>query len=99
MFQVLEDSMNMNHFDSFKRGDVYALGLIFWEIARRCNVGGIYDEYQLPFFDLVPSDPTIDEMRRVVCIDKQRPSIPNRWQSCPVSELSSSYSSSFFAYY
>nr|XP_018918037.1 PREDICTED: TGF-beta receptor type-1 isoform X1 [Bemisia tabaci] len=87
--EVLEDSMNMNHFDSFKRGDVYALGLIFWEIARRCNVGGIYDEYQLPFFDLVPSDPTIDEMRRVVCIDKQRPSIPNRWQSCPALQVMS----------
>lgn len=56
--------MNIDHFDSFKRADVYALGLIFWEIARRCNIGGIYDEYQLPFYDAVPSDPTIDEMRR-----------------------------------
>lgn len=74
----------MNHFDSFKRADVYALGLIFWEIASRCNVGGIYDDYQLPYFDLVPSDPTIEEMRRVVCVDRQRPSIPNRWASCEV---------------
>jgi len=30
----------MNHFDSFKRADVYAMGLVFWELARRCNVGG-----------------------------------------------------------
>ncbi|KRT85860.1 protein kinase, partial [Oryctes borbonicus] len=80
--EVLDETMNINHFDSFKRADVYALGLIFWEIARRCNVGGIYDEYQLPFYDAVPSDPTIDEMRRVVCAEKQRPNIPNRWQSC-----------------
>ncbi|XP_054004674.1 TGF-beta receptor type-1 isoform X3 [Hylaeus anthracinus] len=79
--EVLEETINMNHFDSFKRADVYALGLILWEIARRCNVGGIHDEYQLPFYDLVPSDPTIEEMRKVVCTDKQRPSIPNRWQS------------------
>lgn len=84
-FQVLEETINMNHFDSFKRADVYALGLILWEIARRCNVGGIHDEYQLPFYDLVPSDPTIEEMRKVVCIDRQRPSIPNRWQSIEVS--------------
>lgn len=74
----------MNHFDAFKRADVYALGLILWEIARRCNVGGIYDDYQLPFYDLVPSDPTIEEMRKVVCTDRQRPSIPNRWQSIEV---------------
>ena len=74
----------MNHFDSFKRADVYAFGLILWEISRRCNVGGIYDEYQLPFFDMVPCDPTIDEMKRVVCGDRLRPSVPNRWFSCPV---------------
>lgn len=83
--QVLDETMNMSHFDSFKRADVYALGLVLWEIARRCSVAGLYDEYQLPFYDAVPPDPSIEEMRRVVCYDRQRPSIPNRWQSCEVS--------------
>lgn len=62
--EVLDETMIIEQFDSFKRADVYALGLIFWEIARRCNAGGIYDDYQLPFYDAVPSDPTIEEMRR-----------------------------------
>jgi len=79
--EVLDETVNSNHFDSYKRADVYALGLVLWEIARRCNVGGIFDEYQLPFYDVVPSDPSIEEMRKVVCLDRQRPSIPNRWQS------------------
>lgn len=74
----------MNHFDAFKRGDVYAFGLILWEIARRCNIKGMYEEYQLPFYDIVPSDPTIEEMRKVVCIERQRPEIPQRWFSSPV---------------
>ncbi|KAI5701023.1 hypothetical protein M8J75_005326 [Diaphorina citri] len=82
--EVLEESMNMSHFDAFKRGDVYAFGLILWEMARRCNVGGLYDEYQLPFYDCVPSDPTIDEMRKVVCLDRIRPAIPNRWHACKI---------------
>ncbi|CAH1249913.1 TGFBR1 [Branchiostoma lanceolatum] len=77
--EVLDDTINITHFDSFKRADVYALGLVFWEIARRCNVGGIYEEYQLPYFDMVPSDPSIEEMRKVVCDLRQRPSVPNRW--------------------
>ncbi|XP_076304565.1 TGF-beta receptor type-1-like isoform X1 [Tachypleus tridentatus] len=81
--EVLDETINLNHFDSFKRADIYAFGLVLWELARRCNVvGGMYEDYQLPYYDMVPSDPTIEEMRRLVATDKQRPAIPNRWQSC-----------------
>lgn len=45
---------------------------------------GIYDEYQLPYYDVVPFDPTIEDMKKVVCNERQRPQIPNRWQSCEV---------------
>lgn len=40
-----------------------------------------YEEYELPFYDMVPSDPTLDDMRKVVCVEKLRPTIPNRWQT------------------
>ncbi|CAH1788582.1 unnamed protein product [Owenia fusiformis] len=79
--EVLDDSINQAHFESFKRADVYAMGLVLWEIARRCNGCGIVDEYQLPYYDLVPSDPSIEDMKKVVCADKLRPSVPNRWQT------------------
>ncbi|CAB1317453.1 unnamed protein product [Coregonus sp. 'balchen'] len=81
---VLDDSINMKHFESFKRADIYAMGLVFWEIARRCSIGGIHEDYQLPYYDLVQSDPSVEEMRRVVCDQKLRANIPNRWQSCEV---------------
>ncbi|XP_015209965.2 TGF-beta receptor type-1b [Lepisosteus oculatus] len=80
--EVLDDSINMKHFESFKRADIYAMGLVFWEIARRCSIGGIHEDYQLPYYDLVQSDPSVEEMRKVVCEQKLRPNIPNRWQSC-----------------
>uniref|UniRef100_A0A7G3ANA7 receptor protein serine/threonine kinase n=1 Tax=Lutzomyia longipalpis TaxID=7200 RepID=A0A7G3ANA7_LUTLO len=79
--EVLEDTINPTQFDAFKRADVYAFGLILWEIARRCSVNGIYDDYQLPYYDLVQPDPTIEEMRKVVCLDQQRPNVPNRWHT------------------
>ncbi|XP_020821859.1 activin receptor type-1B isoform X2 [Phascolarctos cinereus] len=79
--EVLDETINMKHFDSFKCADIYALGLVYWEIARRCNSGGIHEEYQLPYYDLVPSDPSIEEMRKVVCDQKLRPNVPNWWQS------------------
>lgn len=45
---------------------------------------GVVDEYQLPYYDMVPSDPSLEEMRKVVCDQKLRPSVPNQWQSFEV---------------
>ena len=63
--EVLDETINAQHFDAYKRADVYAFGLILWEIARRCNMGMIYDEYQLPYYDVVQPDPSIEEMKKV----------------------------------
>lgn len=43
------------------------------------------EDYKPPFYDLVPNDPSFEDMRKVVCVDQQRPNIPNRWFSDPVS--------------
>lgn len=66
---MLDETINTNHFDSFKRADVYAFGLILWEVARRCNLEKNFDEYQLPYYDVVQPDPTIEEMRKVSSYD------------------------------
>ncbi|KAG5833849.1 hypothetical protein ANANG_G00280260 [Anguilla anguilla] len=80
--EILDDTINMSSFESFKRADIYSLGLVFWELARRCSVRGTCEDYQLPYYDMVPSDPSVDDMRKVVCDQKLRPNIPNQWQSC-----------------
>jgi len=38
--EVLDETIDGRHFESFKRADVYALGLVLWEVTRRCNDGG-----------------------------------------------------------
>lgn len=43
------------------------------------------EEYKPPFYDQVPNDPSFEDMRKVVCVEQQRPFIPNRWFSDPVS--------------
>lgn len=78
-------SINMQCFESFRRVDVYALGLVFWEVCRRTISNGIAEDYKPPFHDVVPSDPSFEDMRKVVCVDQQRPNLPNRWASDPVS--------------
>ncbi|KAL8163674.1 UNVERIFIED_CONTAM: hypothetical protein K2H54_033039 [Gekko kuhli] len=44
---------------------------------------GIVEDYRPPFFDLVPIDPSFEEMKKVVCVDQQTPTIPNRLYSDP----------------
>lgn len=40
--ELLDESINTDCFESYKRVDVYAFGLVLWEIARRCISGGGY---------------------------------------------------------
>lgn len=46
---------------------------------HRCVFPGIADDYQVPFYDVVPSDPSFEDMRKVVVDDNRRPVVPNRW--------------------
>ena len=36
---------------------------------------------------MVPVDPSIDDMKRVVVTEGKRPTIPNKWQSCEVKSV------------
>lgn len=42
-------------------------------------LSGIAEEYRVPFHDVVPSDPSFEDMYKVVCEDNQRPILLNRW--------------------
>nr|NP_001093904.1 TGFbeta-recepter I homologue precursor [Ciona intestinalis]BAC57519.1 TGFbeta-recepter I homologue [Ciona intestinalis]BAE06727.1 transforming growth factor beta receptor [Ciona intestinalis] len=77
--EILDDTLNMLHFDSFKRADIYSLGLVLWEIGRRCSIGGQNLDYQLPYYNMVPDDPTIEQMRVVVCEKMFRPQKEATW--------------------
>ena len=35
--EILNETINMKSFESFKQVDVYALGLVLWELCRRCT--------------------------------------------------------------
>nr|XP_003223320.1 PREDICTED: bone morphogenetic protein receptor type-1A [Anolis carolinensis] len=79
--EVLDETLNKNHFQSYIMADIYSFGLIIWEMARRCVTGGIVEDYQLPYYDMVPNDPSYEDMREVVCVKHLRPVVSNRWNS------------------
>uniref|UniRef100_A0A8C1MSN1 Activin receptor type-1 n=1 Tax=Cyprinus carpio TaxID=7962 RepID=A0A8C1MSN1_CYPCA len=85
--EVLDDSIQTDCFESYKRVDIWAFGLVLWEIARRTISNGIVEDYKPPFHDVVSSDPSFEDMKKVICIDQQRPNILNRWFSDPTLTL------------
>ena len=91
--EVLDSSINESDFESFKQvllqsnlntkltclqGDVYALGLVIWEVASRtCTPFTPCPPAQPPYWDLVGVDPSLDEMRKVQF--KTRPILKCLW--------------------
>ncbi|CAB4038895.1 TGF-beta receptor type-1-like [Paramuricea clavata] len=47
-------------------------------------VGNPSEEYQLPYYEKVQSDPSIEEMKETVCNQKYRPSFPKTWYQNPI---------------
>ncbi|KAF7995634.1 hypothetical protein HCN44_006741 [Aphidius gifuensis] len=82
--EVLDETLNTSSFEAFKMADMYSVGLVLWEICRRCLTGGkvsTAEDYALPYHDVVPSDPDFEDMRLAICVKKLRPVIPTRWEN------------------
>ncbi|CAF2647868.1 unnamed protein product [Rotaria sp. Silwood2] len=82
--EILDKTLNEKVFESYKATDLYALGLVFWEILRRCQTTpeeNDADIYKLPYEDVLPNNPKFEEMHEVVCIRKIRPAPSPRWEN------------------
>jgi len=81
--ELLNETIDEAMFDSWKMADVYSLGLVYWELARRCSYrgDGLEADYQMPYYDAVASDPSIEQMKEVVCDKKIRPQLPEEWET------------------
>uniref|UniRef100_A0A0M3I7U8 receptor protein serine/threonine kinase n=2 Tax=Ascaris TaxID=6251 RepID=A0A0M3I7U8_ASCLU len=79
--EVLSDSYPATQFDAYKMSDMYAVGLIIWEVATRCNANGDVQPYEPPYSKWVTRDPSIEEMRECVCVQKHRPTLRDSWKS------------------
>ncbi|XP_049797443.1 activin receptor type-2A [Schistocerca nitens] len=81
--EVLEGAINFCR-DSFLRIDMYACGLVLWELASRCTgPDGPVSEYLLPFEEEVGQHPTLEDMQECVVQKKVRPCSREHWRSHP----------------
>ncbi|XP_066956058.1 activin receptor type-2A-like [Macrobrachium rosenbergii] len=78
--EVLDGAINFQR-DAFLRIDMYACGLVLWEILSRCSSqDGPVPEYHLPFEEEVGQHPALEEMQECVVTKKIRPAIRDSWR-------------------
>lgn len=79
--EVLEGAINFTP-DAFLRIDMYACGLVLWELVSRCKAqDGPIPEYRLPFEEEVGAHPTLEDMQESVVQNKVRPVIQEHWRN------------------
>ncbi|XP_068199560.1 activin receptor type-2B-like isoform X2 [Antennarius striatus] len=77
--EVLEGAINFQR-DAFLRIDMYAVGLVLWELVSRCKaVDGPVGEYMLPFEEEVGQHPSLEDLQEVVVHKKMRPAFKDLW--------------------
>ncbi|XP_067938178.1 activin receptor type-1-like [Watersipora subatra] len=79
--ELLDETMNHDDFEAYKRADIYSFSLVIWETAQCAIKDGQAEKYQMPYGGVVPNDPTFEEMRQVVVAQKKRPPIPCHWNN------------------
>ncbi|XP_068617648.1 bone morphogenetic protein receptor type-1B isoform X2 [Battus philenor] len=77
--ELLAERLDVTNFEAFKMADMYSLGLVLWELCRRCATGGTVETYALPYHELVPPDPTFEDMHAAVVVGGARPALAPRW--------------------
>ncbi|ALC43028.1 wit [Drosophila busckii] len=82
--ELLEGAVNLRDCEtSLKQMDVYALGLVLWEVSTRCAdfyaAGQLTPPYKAPYEQEVGPHPSFDQMQALVVRHKARPLFPACW--------------------
>lgn len=76
--EVLEGAIHFSR-DSFLRIDMYACGLVLWELATRCKLGqSLNEEYKLPY-EAEANNPSLEVMQELMS-KRIRPCLKDSWR-------------------
>jgi len=68
---------------SLKQVDIYAFGLVLWEVCRSCyeicSSGTKVPSYMLPYEEELSSRPSLNKVKYHVCDLTLRPNLPEQW--------------------
>uniref|UniRef100_A0A672YP78 receptor protein serine/threonine kinase n=1 Tax=Sphaeramia orbicularis TaxID=375764 RepID=A0A672YP78_9TELE len=84
--EILDGSVNLKSSLCLIQGDVYALGLLMWEIWMRCSDlfnGETVPQHLLPYESELEANVTLENLILYVFYMDKRPSIPKLWELQP----------------
>lgn len=86
--EILRPNSNLNyrHFATFAQADLYQYGLILWEVCHRTALDILHPagHHKLPYDGVVPHNPEIQDMIKIVCDDQYRPPSYEKWDKYPL---------------
>ncbi|CAH0550042.1 unnamed protein product [Brassicogethes aeneus] len=88
--EVLEGAVNLRDCESaLKQIDVYALGLVLWELGSRCSdmQNAEPHPYAPPFAKEAGENPSLEQMQTLVSRRKARPLWPASWKNTAAARL------------
>jgi TGF-beta receptor type-1 len=88
--EILSKRIEIKFLDAFQKAEMYSLGLVFWELLRRCkfedeSTQTLYTfEYKPPYYEFITGDPDENLMRQIVCEQNHRPILNPLWRQNPI---------------
>ncbi|XP_041946814.1 anti-Muellerian hormone type-2 receptor-like isoform X2 [Alosa sapidissima] len=84
--EILDRSVDLSSGRCLLQGDVYALGLLLWEMWMRCSdlfFDQAVPEHHLPYEAELGPRPTLEQLFVFVFENRGRPAIPSTWSKVP----------------
>ncbi|XP_060859392.1 activin receptor type-2B-like [Metopolophium dirhodum] len=79
--EVLDGSIDYSRNKTFLSVDMYACGLILWELATRCTAQlGAVPEYRLPFEEEIGQDSSFQDIIECIVNKRLRPAFKDNWK-------------------
>lgn len=79
-------ALDTTQFHTFAQADLYQFGLVLWEICNRTALDVLHpgQSHRLPYDGVVPQNPNLTDMVKIVCDDNYRPPRSPHWERHPL---------------
>ncbi|KAK6318729.1 hypothetical protein J4Q44_G00099400 [Coregonus suidteri] len=81
--ELLDGCVNLTSGWCLIQGDVYALGMLLWEMLMRCSdlfTGCLVSDHRLPYEEELGASPSLEQLIIHVSERRERPSVPKHWE-------------------